>query len=426
MSPAGKWSGWILAAGGALLVASCDRSGASGSRARAAVAPREVRLAVVAVRPMERVVTVSGTLAAQEESTLSSKVSGRLQSIAVDVGSQVRQGDTLAQVEPRDYELRLQQAAAAVAQARAELGLPLEGENDQLDVDAIALVRQARAMLGEAGKNRDRIHQLSEDGIATAAELDSVEAAHVVARTRYEAAVEEARTRLAALAQRRVELEIARKQLADAIVRAPFDGVIQARVAGLGQYVAPGTPIVTLVRMDPLRLRLEVPERESVVLRPQQPVRLRVEGDPRVYGGTLTRLSPALGEATRTLRVEADVPLQGTLRPGLFARVQIVVDPEAPGVAVPTNSLLNFAGLEKVVTVQDAKALERVVTTGRRGPDWIEVVEGLSAGEAVILDPTGLRTGQPVTTNAPAPPPDRTESRPPAAGPGAPQHAKAG
>ncbi len=375
---------------------------------------------------MERLVTVSGTLAAQEESTLSSKVSGRLQSIPVDVGSPVRQGDALAQVEPRDYELRLQQAAAAVAQARAELGLPLEGENDQVDVHVITLVRQARATLEEATKNRDRIHQLSEDGIAATAELDAVEAAHVVARTRYEAAMEEARTRLAALAQRRVELEIARKQLADATVRAPFDGVIQTRVAGLGQYVAPGTPIVTLVRADPLRLRLEVPERESVFIRTQQPVRLRVEGDPRVYGGTLARLSPALDEATRTLRVEADVPRQGTLRPGLFTRVQIVVDPEAPGVAVPTNSLTSFAGLEKVVTVKEGKALERIVTTGRRGPDWIEVVEGLSAGDAVVLDPAGLRSGQPVTTNAPSGPPDRTESPQPAAGTAMPQHAKAG
>jgi HlyD family secretion protein len=426
MSRGSNWGDVVCAWGVVLLLASCGQTNPGGGGSRKPAALRVVRLGRAELRPMERSVAVSGTLAAQEDSTLSSKVSGRLQSIAVDVGSPVRRGDVLAEVEPRDYELRLQQAGAAVAQARAELGLPIEGENDQVDVDGITLVRQARAMLEEAAKNRERIHQLSDGGIATAAELDTVDAAHTVARTRYEAAMEEARTRLAALAQRRTELEIARKQLADATVRAPFDGVIQVRVAGLGQYVAPGMPIVTLVRMDPLRLRLEVPERESAVIRTQQPVRLSVEGDPQVYAGTVARLSPALDQATRTLRVEADVPLQGTLRPGLFARAQIIVDAEAPGVAVPTNALIRFAGLEKVVTVQEGKARECVVTTGRRGSDWVEILNGLSAGDAVVLHPAGLRTGQPVTTNAPAGAPPRTGSRRSAAGAASAHDAKAG
>ena len=348
---------------------------------------------------MERVVHATGTLAAQEESTLSSKVSGRLQDIAVDVGSVVRQGGVIAQVEPRDYELRLQQAMAALAQARAELGLPLEGDSDEVRLDTITLVRQARAVLEEAAKNRERILKLSAEGIATAAELDTAEAAHLVARTRHDSAMEEAQMRLAALAQRRAELEIARKQLADATVRAPFDGVIQSRIAGLGQYVAPGTPIVTLVRLDPMRLRLEVPERDATQVRSGQVVLLTVQGDEEVYRGTLARLSPALDQGTLTLRVEADVPAQGTLRPGLFAQARIVVDANRPGVSVPTNAMTSFAGLEKVVTIRDGKAQERVVSTGRRGSGWIEIVSGLSVGEGVVLDPAGLRTGQPVVTN---------------------------
>jgi multidrug efflux pump subunit AcrA (membrane-fusion protein) len=338
-------------------------------------------------------------------------VSGRLAQIAVDVGSAVRQGDILAEVEPRDYELRLRQAEAAVAQARAELGLPIAGESDQVELDEIAMVRQARAVLEEASKNRDRVLRLSEEGIATAAELDTAAAAQVVARTRHDAATEEVRRLLAALAQRRVELEIARKQLADTTVRAAFEGVIQSRIAGLGQYVAPGTPIVTLVRTDPLRLRLEVPERDATRIRTGQVVRLTVEGDPQVHQGILARLSPALDETTLSLRVEADVPARGMLRPGLFARARIVVDANLPGVAVPTNALTTFAGLEKVVTVRAGKAQERIVSTGRREADWIEIVTGLSAGEAVVLEPAGLRTGHPVTTNAIArPAPARDDS----------------
>jgi len=349
---------------------------------------------------MERAVFATGTLAAQEESTLSSKVSGRLQRIEVDVGTPVKPGALLAQVEPRDYELRLKQAEAAVAQARAELGLPLEGENDEVQLDAITSVRQAKAVFDEAAKNRDRVQQLSVEGIATAAELDTAEASHLVARTRYEGAIEEARMRLAALAQRRAELEIARKQLSDTAVRAPFEGVIQKRLAGLGQYVAPGTPIVSLVRTDPLRLRLDVTERDAIRIRGGQPVLLTVEGDATVHRGILARLSPALDDATLSLRVEADVPAEGALRPGLFAQARIIVETNAPCVAVPTNAVTTFAGIEKVVTIREGKAQELAVVTGRHKEDWVEILSGLSAGQAVVLDPAGLQTGDQVTTNS--------------------------
>lgn len=345
---------------------------------------------------MERGMTVTGTLAAHEASLLSSKVPGRLQQVMVDVGSVVRQGEELAQVEPRDYELRLQQAQAAVAQVRAELGLNPEGGDDRVEVGGVTAVRQAQAVLDESRKNRERVRELLGSGIATQAEFDTAEAAYVVARTKLESAREEARVRVASLAQRRAELEIARKQLSDTVVRAPYDGVVQTRVASVGQYVASGTPVVSLVRADPLRLRLDVPERLVSLIQAGQSLRLTVDGDVAVYRGTVARLSPALDDVTRTLRVEADVPLQGRLRPGLFARATIVVNAAEPGLAVPLNALVSFAGLEKVLTVKDGKAVERVITTGRRGSNWVEVVAGLQAGERVVLDPGGLRTGQPV------------------------------
>jgi hypothetical protein len=97
------------------------------------------------------------------------------------------------------------------------------------------------------------------------------------------------------------------------------------------------------------------------------------------------------------LLVEADVPARGALRPGLFARAQLVVDERQQGLCVPANALITFAGIEKVVVVEAGKALEKVVVTGRRGPDWAEIVSGISSGEEVILDPGGLRTGQPVS-----------------------------
>ena len=397
----------VLTGLGITLLVSCGQADRSKALGKAEMAERPVNVARAEARAIPRAIHVTGSLAAQEQSTLSAKVTGRLERLSVDIGSVLRQGDLVAQIEPRDYELGLQQAAAALAQARAALGLPLEGEDDRIELERVTAVKQANAVLEEAGKNRDRVKSLSVSGIASQSEVDTVEAAYTVALARYETALEQARGQMAAVAQRRAEFELARKRLADASVRAPFDGAVQARPASVGEYVAAGTPIVQLVKTDPLRLRLEVPERECILVRTGQTVLLLVEGDTNTYRGKIARLSPALDEQSRTLRVEADVPRQGSLRPGLFARAQIIVTEREQVVTVPGDAITTFAGLEKVVVVQDGKAVEQVIQTGRRGPDWVEVVSGLEAGAEVVLSPGNLRTGQRVRAG------DQAQRRPP-------------
>lgn len=358
--------------------------------------PRAVTTARAVVQPMERTILATGSLLAQEQATLSVKVPGRLTVLAVDLGSAVRQGDLIAQIEPRDYELRLQQADAALAQARATLGLPLEGDDDQLEPKDTSSVRQAKAVLEEATANRDRVLNLSQQGISSAAERDTVEAAYKVALNRYEAALDDARTRQASLAQRRAELELARKQLADTAVRAPFDGVIQTRIANLGEYVATGAPVVRLVKTNPLRLRLDLAERDGHTVGAGQLARFTPEGSTNRLEARLARLSPALDPQSRMLVAEADVANDGSLRAGAFVRAEIVVGTEDRGVAVPAAALVVFAGIEKVVLVRGNEAVERPVATGRRGPDWIEIVSGLEAGQEIVLNPGNLQTGQAV------------------------------
>ena len=345
---------------------------------------------------MERITTATGSLAAQEQATLSVKVPGRLQTLVVDLGSVVKKGDLIARVDPGDYELRVRQSAAALAQARALLGLSLDGTNDAVELEKTSLVRQAKAVLNEAAKNHERIQSLARTGISPASEVDTVESAYVVALNRYEAALEESRTRQATLEQRRAELDLAQKQLSDTSLRAPFDGAVQSRLAGLGEYQQSGTPVVTLVRTDPLRLRLEVAERDAAAVRLGQALRLRVEGHTNLIAGKIARLSPAISEQSRMLIVEADIPNDGALRAGQFVRAEIVTNERDTGLAVPAAAIVAFAGLEKVVTIADGKALEKTVTTGRRGGDWVEIVTGLKPGETVVLHPGNLRTGQPV------------------------------
>jgi len=358
--------------------------------------PRSVKIANVSQISMEKTVTVTGTLAAYDQATISAKVPGRVKSIAVDLGSVVRQGQILAQIDDQDYQLRLQQADAALAQARARVGLPTDGKDDRIDSAKTGTVMQAQALLDEAKIKFERDQALVQRGVLAKATLEGAEAEYKVALSRYQDAVEEIRNRQALVVQRRSELEIAKQQLADSAIRAPFDGVVQEKRASVGEYLAAGAPIVNVVRMDPLRLRAEVPERESRNVRNGQQVRVTLEGDPTVYNGKIARISPTITAQNRVLIVEAEVHNNGQLRPGSFARAEIVSADNSQALGIPANAVVTFAGIDKVILVQDGKALEKPVTLGRRTTEWAEVLSGLKAGDTVVLNPGNLQSGQPV------------------------------
>lgn len=382
----------------ALFLVSCksDYQASQRQGPRDARAPRQVKTTAVAETPFGETVNVNGTLAAFDQTTVSVKVPGRLRTISVDLGSVVRRGQVIAQLEPGDYSLRVQQAEASLAQARARLGLTPQGSDDRIDPENTSTVRQARAVYDEAKVARDRAASLVEQGVIAKAEFDTANAAFKVAEGRYQDAYEEVRNRQGMLAQRKSELELARQQLKDTSVVAPLDGIVQEKTASIGEYLAAGAPVANIVRMDPLRLRAQIPERDSRTVRTGQDVRVTVEGDPVVYLGKIMRLSPVITEQNRVLLVEADVRNNGTLRPGSFAHAEIVTNDAKMAVTVPNNAIVTFAGIEKVIIVQNGKALERPITTGRRGNEFTEVVAGINVGEKVIVDPGNLQSGQAV------------------------------
>lgn len=385
----------------ALLVSCSSDSAAAGKGGkggdRGEKTARKVHLAKAEMARLARTVEVSGTLAADEQAELGIKVAGRIAEIRVDLGDRVRRGQVLARLVPADLELRVRQAETALQQARARLGLPPEGPDRIVDPQETALVRQAAATLKQAQLTRNRMASLFEQQLIPQADFDAAEAGLGVADGRYQEAIEEARNRQAVLAQRRSELEIARRQLADSILTAPFDGRISERRGAIGDYVAVGDPVVVLVRVHPLRLQLAVPEREAASVRIGQPVRLSVEGDKAQHGGRVARVSPAISEENRTLMVEAEVPNQdGSLRPGAFARAEIVTQAAEPAVLVPTSSVVTFAGIDKVMGVEAGKAVEKPVKLGRRSGEQVEVLEGVQAGESVVLEPGNLTGGEPV------------------------------
>lgn len=359
-------------------------------------APRQVKTARVVEMPVGQTVTVNGTLAAYDQTTVSVKVAGRLKSISVDLGTVVHRGQVIASLEPEDYRLRVQQAEAAMAQARARLGLTPEGTDDRVDPERTATVRQAQAVLDEARFNRSRAQKLVEQGVVSRAEFDSADSAYKVAQGKYQDALEEIRNRQALLSQRRSELALAVQQLAATTIVSPLSGIVQQKRTSVGEYLAAGTPVVDIVQMDPLRLQAEVPERDAANVRSGQNVRVTVEGDANVYLGQIKRLSPTIKEQNRMLMVEADVRNDGRLRPGSFAHAEIVTNDNSMAVTVPTKAVIVFAGIEKVIIVQNGKALEKPITTGRRINEWTEVLSGVNVGESVIVDPGNLQSGQAV------------------------------
>src|SRR6266496_2444120 len=373
-------------------------SGKTGSSDTKSV-PRQVKTVKVTETPIGETVTVNGTLAAYDQTTAGIKVPGRLQTITVDLGSVVRKGQNIAQLEQQDYKLRVQQAEAALAQARARLGLNPDGADDRVSSEETGTVRQAKAVLEDAKSKRDRAAKLVQQGVIPHAEYDTVDADYKVALSRYQDALEEIRNRQGLLAQRRSELALAKQQLADTIVYSPMEGVVQEKKTSVGEYLAAGAPVVDVVRIDPLRLRVEVPERESHNVRNGQNVRVTVEGDANSYLGYIKRLSPTISEQNRVLAVEADVRNNGRLRPGAFVKAEIVTNQSNTAVTVPTNAIVTFAGIEKVLMVENGQAVEKTVTTGRRGPDWVEIKAGVNVGQTVVVDPGSLQSGQAVVEN---------------------------
>jgi RND family efflux transporter MFP subunit len=392
----------VLALGLALCLGGCQEQGAVGAEEPKSKAagppPREVKVTPAAERTVARTVAATGTLAADDQVVLGTKVAGRLAEIAVDLGTRVKRGQVVGKLDQSDFKLRVEQAEAALQQARVRLGLSATGSDEKVDPEQTAIVRQARAMLDDARLTRDRSVKLAQQDLIARAQLDSAEAALQVSEGRYQDAIEEVRNRQAVIAQRRSELDLARQQLTDTVILSPLDGVVSLKQASVGEYLAAGAPIATMVRVHPLRLRVPVPEREGSGVRVGHAVTLTVEGDPTLYRGRVVRLSPIVQEQNRTMMVEAEVPNErGFLRPGSFARVEIMTEVSQPVVTVPATAIIVFAGVEKVLVVRQGKTVEVRVTTGRRlGPD-VEIVDGLKRGDSVVTVPGNLTGGQAVT-----------------------------
>lgn len=351
--------------------------------------------------PIPEVVEANGELFAEEQANISTKVPGRVEKLFVDLGSIVKAGDVVAELEKTDYQFRVRQSEALVEQTRARLGI--QGKTgDNVIPEEVASVKEASAALKEARFIMETTARLANEGVVSKIDFEKAQVRAQGVEAHYQGALSEVTQARSQLIERRAQLDLARQQLADATIRAPFNGAITKRVASLGEYLAINAPVVTLVRQHPLRVRLEVPERQAARVRQGQRIDIRLEGTEMMRGGKVVRLSPAIEAQNRTLLIEGEIPNEdGALRPGSFVIGVITVNAGARGYTVPAKALVSFAGIERVYVVKDGVLDERITRTGRRlNGGRVEVLEGLRDGDVVVAEATDrMAKGRAVTVN---------------------------
>ena len=348
-------------------------------------------------------VRVQGNLLGYEQSTVGAKLGGRVDEVPVDLGSVVREGDALVLLDTSELDLLVRQAEAQLLQACAAIGLSPGDSEAELDREQAPPAVLERALLDEAKAAETRGQQLFARRAITDAELETLRAQRQAAEARYRSALNNVGQQIALIGVRRAELAVARQQLADAEVRAPFDGVVERRHVGPGEYGQAGSAVVTLVRVDTLRFRAGVPERSAAEIGPGQTVLIGVQGEPRPIEATVKRVSPAVDPSGRALWIEADVPNRDMrLRTGLFAEADVVTNPSMQALTVPASAVNEFAGIEKVWVVRDGEAQELAVRTRRRDAERVEILDGLSTGDHIVLRADDGQAGPVVAKLEPA------------------------
>jgi multidrug efflux pump subunit AcrA (membrane-fusion protein) len=388
----------LLALLGAAWSGGCAGSRASDD-AKHAIKPVKARVVAVVSRKVARRVDAVGSLFPFEEVTVSSEVEGRVDDVLVDVGDPVARGRALVKIHPIELSLGLEEQQAALRQIEARLAGPGGGGAIENPKDA-AEVKKAEADRTDAQQKYNRAKDLYAEGLIAHGTFDEADARYNAARAAYDMAVQNVQNLRAQAAQRSASVALADKKLSDTVIRAPFAGQVKQRMVSPGQYVKVQTPVMVVVDLDPVRVRLKVPEKMAGWVAVGQAVDVRVEAYPgRAFAGKLSRMSPSVESETRSLEVEALLTNeQGLLKPGFFARASILSTHVDTALLVPKEALRYLYGVYKVFAVQEKKLHETEVKLGSREGDEAEIVDGLKEGDqvAVPIEGEDLRDGAPV------------------------------
>ena len=370
-----------LLALGPLAIAACS-SGDAKAKETPPPAPVAVSAAAAVEQPIVRFIRATGTLTAEEQADVAAETAGRVVSTPVERGSRVAPGTELIRVLATETSAQLKEAEANAAQIEARLGLTADGG---FDVDAVPEVRTAKATYDLAQSEFARIKSLLEQRVVSQSEFDQRRTQMDATRQQYESAKNGAAQQYQSLQAARARVALARKASTDTVVRAPFAGVVEERLVSVGDYVTKGMKVAVVVRVNPLRVQLTVPEQFVSVVSVGMPVNFDVDAYPgRHFEGRIKYVSPALQADRRALPIEAVVPNPGgELKPGLFATARIEQPTRTPAIVVPAAAVQTSGGTSRVFVIAGDKVEDRIVTVGQPTGELVEITKGLKAGERV-------------------------------------------
>ena len=381
-------TGYLLTISTVVILAGC--SGERGQKeveaASVADKPLAVRVERAETRQVERAISVTGTLEAEETLTVSNDVAGRLAEVKVDFGQRVRKGQVIAEMDNREFRLQLERARGALAQALARIGLD-PGQEDVVP-ETTPSIRQAQALLEDARTKYESAAKLVKSGDIAHDRFVEIEKGYRARQAGLDAARHELRVVLASIQSLRAEVGLAEKHLSDTTIRAPFDGAVTQRLASSGEYLRQNTPILKLVKTYPLRLRVDVPESAAEAVRAGTDLTFTTDAIPgEEFHAVVREVNPSLDARSRSLSAEARLRKRDDrLRPGTFVGVELVVERNVSIVVVPQQALQSVAGLTKVFTISGGRAVEHKVTRGRQLDGWVEVREAeIHTGDLVAV-----------------------------------------
>lgn len=387
-----------------LLLTSCNKQ-QGPVQAKQDTGPIAVRMTDAKVRQINRVVESVGTLFPFEEAVISAEISGRAEDVRFDLGDVVEKGQILIRIDDEEQRYQVQQSEAQLRQSLERLGLTSDNAKVQ-DIRETPDVRRVRADLTEAEQRLKRTQQLVDQNIAARSELDQVRTRHQAAQATYDATINQTRNLIQEVERFRADLEIQKKRLRDTTVRAPFRAYVKERQVTNGQVVQANTPLFILVKTDPIRMRVEIPERMSPWIRINQLVDVSLEAyEGRKFQGRIWRISPTVDESKRTFIAEALIDnKQGELKPGSYAKAHLPTSKNEQVVVIPQRAVYYVLGSNKAFVVKDGVVEARDVKLGDRLGDEVEILEGLQQGDRIAVSQLArLDTGSKVKLAADSP-----------------------
>jgi HlyD family secretion protein len=369
---------------GAATAAGCTKADSALAGAADGQA-RQVTVVPVKRDPVRRSVDVVGTLTAVDQVTVSSEADGTVRAILADLGDRVKAGQVLVRLDNERQQYTFQQQQAALARTLAQYGAtdPQHLPEPENTPD----VRRASAELAQARSAFDRAKELLRRELVSQQAFDDAQTELQSKQAGYEVALQNSRNLRASIQASEATMKLADRQLRDTEIRAPFDGYVERRLVNLGELVKEQMPVMAIVRLDPLKVTAEIPERMAPWIDNGRPVEMHVDAYPtRTFTGKVTRISPAVNTGTRAFPFEAVVPNpDGVLKPGTFARVHVESGKVDEVLTLPFAALQYRYGVNRAFVVSGDRLEMRELQVGERLGDRIEVTSGVKPGERVVV-----------------------------------------